>query len=97
MSEFNPYKPDQPYSQLDDLTKLLAEEMAADPLRQWMTDGGGAEEAEALTPREYALTKMLLDTLPAPDFPEGLPPKLLELWEEEDRHNGTLQSDSPQN
>lgn len=94
MSELNHYQPDQPYGQLDDLTKALSEVIAADPISRWATDGTEAAEPEALTPREYAWSKMLLETLAAPDFPPGLPPRLQELLREEDRGD-TLPPDAP--
>lgn len=31
-----------------------------------------------------SILRSLLDTVPAPDFPPGLPPKLLQLWEKKD-------------
>ena len=92
--EFNgehSYQPEQSYDQLDDLTRVRAKLMVSG--------------YDGLSPAEIALADQFIEYLFSPDFPEellpeepnfpqGLGPKILELWQEEDRRNGTLPPDA---
>ena len=101
------YQPDQPYDQLDIADKALIETIAAEARARSLGLPLGAEarleflktisEAKGrLDDIDFALLRMLddLDNLPGPDFPPGLPPRLQDLLQEEDRGD-TLPPDIP--
>ena len=92
-------QPDQPHIELDP-AKLLAEVITAQARTraQYLPEGAEArlEFLKTIGPLDdldFAILEALDNRL-GPDFPPGLPPKLLQLWQEEDR-GGTLPPDEP--
>ncbi len=110
MGEFNHSQPDQPYDELDIADKALIEAIAADERARSLGLPEGAEarleflrtiasERGTLDDTDFALLKALdeyFDSLLAPDFPPGLPPKLRRAVYGEDATEGTLPPDTPQ-
>ncbi len=86
-------QPDQPFGELDALTTVRAKLMVNG------FDGLSADEA-ALAERfvDFLFSTGFPEDLlpPAPDFPPGLPPKLLELWRQEDEASGNTPPDMSQ-
>jgi hypothetical protein len=103
LGESDHSQPEQPFIELDP-AKLLGETIAAQARApvNYMSPKAAARleflrtlsQDGPLDDLDFAILKAL-DNRPDPALPSGLPPRLLELWVEEDR-NGTQQTDVPQ-
>jgi hypothetical protein len=109
VSEFDHPQPDQPYDELDIADKALIEVIAAEERARALGISAEAEarleflrtiasERGTLDDTDFALLKALDDyfeSLPAPDFPPGLPPRLRRAVYGEDAAGGTPPPDIP--